>query len=239
MGQDDRFKRPELPRTAPIRQFRDAPPESGALPSDAIGRGVGMGYRVISEYVRRGQEAARNLSMGAGLPSAPDPQQLAGRMVQYGSDLMAAWMEFVELSVKNINPAAPPPPAEPRPFSDLEVPPASAAPPAAHTEPGSGESERPVESAGPVGIRLEANRRAIVRLDLRGSIEGRKWVVHELRSSQAQQPRISGVVFERTAQGALLSVKVPDDQPAGIYNGMIVDEETSLPAGTVSVQVEP
>ena len=248
MAHDDRFKRPELQRTTPIRQFRDARPEAEAAPGDSIGRGVGMGYRVISDYVRRGQEAARNFSVGSGLPAAPDPQQLAGRMVQYGSDLMAAWMEFVELSVKNINPAAPSPPAEPRPFTDLEVPtnrgdaPARAAAPVEtsagavtppHAEPGFR------ESAGPVGIRLEANRRATVRLDLRGSLEGRKLVVHDLRSSQAREARIGGVVFERAPTGALLCVKIPDDQPAGIYNGMIVDEDTSLPAGTVSVQVEP
>ena len=41
-----------------------------------------------------------------------------------------------------------------------------------------------------------------------------------------------------TAQGRwLVRVNVPAEQPAGVYNGMVVDTETSLPRGAVTVRV--
>ena len=48
------------------------------------------------------------------------------------------------------------------------------------------------------------------------------------------------MVFEPAGDGAppTFSVRVPDDQPEGPYYGLLLDPETSLPAGTVSLRIE-
>lgn len=293
MPDADRPKRPELPRTAPIRHWPNgaeaaprapaangaeavprervaADPPASAPQADAVGRGVNTGYRVIEEYVRRGQEVAR------GFPSTPapsggmSPQQLTSRMVKYGSDLISAWLQFVELAMQNGSSKPEPPSEHPEPFTDLLDEPASPrdapAPPASSAAPSNGHapaaagapraaeprnvsvptsdlrpSSYPLSSreSRPVIIELEASRPATVRLDLR-SWAGRL-VAHDLRAADPAKPRITGVRFEEASDRShtVLHIALPGNQPAGIYNGMVIDEASSLPAGTISVEIRP
>lgn len=148
----ERFKRPEPERTGPVRNWSTVfgpvplspptphaapypgvgggPPGAasaprGAAPVDPVSRGVEAGYRVIDEYLRQGQAAARavwspffpqagaapprearegervNPWTGAAAPwgaAAPVPdelQQRMGSMLRVATDLAMMWMDFV------------------------------------------------------------------------------------------------------------------------------------------------
>src|SRR5215470_15787877 len=119
MSTSDRPKRPSPERTQPIRSWSTLfavpsadgsdpeapaaapPPESrGTGLSDVVSRSVDLGYRVIDEYIRQGQKAARRLndrSFGT-QAVASDLQELGMRMTQYASDFAAVWLEFVQLA---------------------------------------------------------------------------------------------------------------------------------------------
>src|SRR5262249_1880944 len=90
-----------------------------------------------------------------------------------------------------------------------------------------------------VRIEIASVRPTEVSLDLRPYSGERPLVVHSLRAVDADKPRLTDVSFRAAAADdpASLRIAVPDDQPAGIYNGLIVDEETGRPLGTLSVRV--
>jgi len=265
MPDADRPKRPDLPRTEPIRHWPSAtepaprervaaaPHPAPAPHADPVGRGVNTGYRVIDEYVRRGQEVARGFPSAAGLSGAMDPQQLASRMVKYGSDLISAWLQFVELAMQNGSSKPEAPSDRPEPFTDLldepkgpREPSASSARRAnahADVEAAPAPDARPPQTSSssrdsrPVVIELDAGRPATVRLDLRSWVG--RLVAHELRAADPAKPRITDVRFEDASDRShtVLHITIPSAQPAGIYNAMVIDESTSLPAGTISVDV--
>jgi len=63
--------------------------------------------------------------------------------------------------------------------------------------------------------------------------------VHGLRAVDPAKPRLADVSIVADGDQVTVRVRVPPDVPAAVYNGLIVDEETSRPAGTVSVRIAP
>lgn len=286
------FRRPELPRTQPLRNwaglfggaasvpgagpavaaargFMDAAASAAtgaALPlGDAVARGVDMGYRVIDDYVRRGQQAARSAwspsspTAGQTSEAAPaDVQRLMGRMLQYASDFTSVWFEMLNLATSTAaaarltNPTTPPPPPTTKP------PTAGGAGPF-HTGGGvhgvhpAGPGSAPkraaraeVHAAGKarsqtkVSVELRSRRRTTASVELRGGSAGLALIAHDLRAADDKAPRLRDVrLIPRPAEDrVLVKIRVPDTQPAGAYSGLIVDRDTSLPRGSITVRVE-
>src|SRR5688572_28240098 len=135
MTNSNRPRRPDLDRDEPQRGFAGAfgaAPENGtngqagAAFEDDVARGVGVGYRLIEEYLRRGQQVAQSMWT----PRAPfSPGSVADlgvgpeRIFEYSAQVMGLWFEMVKNIVPNSpagerpNPpggfdfSAPPPPA--------------------------------------------------------------------------------------------------------------------------------
>lgn len=249
-----RIRRATPERTGPIRSWSnvfgppgpgreraqassESPAPGGGTPSgDAVARAVDLGYRVVDEYIRQGQNAARLLSDRAYGPEAmaSDAQELASRMVRYASDFAGVWFELMGMATTGRpttagsaaggdgSPARPPP----------------AAPPGA----ADGAAERraaPTAVRTHVAVELESPLPTEVILDLQPSAPSHSLAVHDLRSVEAEQPRITGIGFEGGvgAEPVRLRIRIPPDQPPGTYNGIVVDGETSLPAGTLCVRV--
>lgn len=87
-----RMSRPVLKRTKPIRSV------GGPAPAGPVADGVRLGYSVIEEYLKRGQQAAKGMAAG-GLPfqsASTELQQLTERMFKYASDLASAWMDLLQ-----------------------------------------------------------------------------------------------------------------------------------------------
>lgn len=244
MSDGERVKRPRLERSAPIRGWSGllrapgtdahgpAGGEEGPRADDIIVRSVELGYRVIDDYIKRGQTAARRMqhgTYGAG-DMARDVQGVASQLVRSATDLAGAWAEFFALTTRDANGAAPRngSPVDAAAGDTATSAPADASPiPAADS----------VAAAPPLRIRLAvaASRPVETALDLRPVPSDHTLVVHALRGPGAA--KISDVRVEAADGSALIRVGVPADQPAGVYTGLVFDDSTNLPAGEISVVV--
>jgi hypothetical protein len=218
----DRIRRPPLDRTEPRRGwstlFGTTPPLSDAAASaggasDAIARSVDLGYRVIDDYITRGQQAAERVRQGTYGSEAltGDLQDLSVRLIRYASDFTATWLELIERT------RVPPPPSV-APTSTAE---ATATP-----------------LGEPLSVRLEliTSQPAEMALDFRPAPATRQVIVHALRPAVTDQPRIESVEFVAvTTTSGIIRIRVPDGHPHGNYSGLIIDAETNRPVGAVSV----
>jgi hypothetical protein len=250
---DERIRRPPPGRTTPIRNWSsllgtarpaapgdtdgagaDAGPDPDAgpvppSPDNAVSRSVELGYRVIDDYLERGQRAAERIRQGTYDAEAigDDVRDLATRMVGYVSDFSAAWLEFLQRSSIDV---ATGPDLPSQPFG-AEAPPADTA----------ASSVAPA-SAHPLHVRvsLTTDRRAEIALDLEPVPSSSRLIVHALRSTTLDHPRITSVTFEPgTADTGTFRVSVPEGQPAGIYHGLVVDDARNRPVGSLTLTLYP
>jgi hypothetical protein len=216
----DRIRRPPLDRTEPIRAWSGM--FGGGPLNDVVSRSVELGYRVVDEYIRQGQKAAGRFgSRALGADTLPsDVQDFGVRMMQYTSDVFGLWFEMMNAMMAPLGAPTRPPPARQN-----------------------GNGHRPVERAPDVAartrVRVEvvSTRPAEVAVDLRPDAAGRSLVVHGLRAADATLPRLDDVAIAADGDGVALRIRVPPDLPAGTYNGLVIDDETSAPVGTVSLRV--
>jgi len=198
---------------------------------DVVTRSVELGYRVIDDWVRQGQRAAQRLGDGPGGAAAvgQDLQDLVVRMTQHASDLFGVWLQLFDLTAASGARGAWAPggwgAAAPQDRNGT-VPPA-----ASRTDPG----------ATPITVRIEvaSSQATEVSLDLRPEAAGSKLIAHALRAVDPDVPRLDDVSIVRDGEeGPLVArIRVPDGHPPGIYNGLILDETTNRPVGTLTVHV--
>lgn len=229
MTERPRIHRPKLERSGPIRNgstsASEEPDERAPERdeprafSDTIARSVDLGYRVIDEYLRQGQRAARALGDRAADPAGgfsgaiPD---LYARFSRYASDFAGLWLEMLGAAGTQ-SPLEAYPAREPDPES----------PPAA--------SELP-----PLGVEVRSERATSIELELRPGARFRSLAVHDLRAREVGAPRLRARCETEAGTGRVrILVEVPRDQPAGAYSGLLLDAEASVPVGTLSVRVEP
>jgi hypothetical protein len=238
-----RIRRPEPSRTQPIRNLSTlfgAKPRPRSEESDgagsaavsslgeAITRSVELGYRVVDEYIQQGQRAAQRLNDRTLGPETitRDVQDLTARMAQYASDFFGVWFEMLELATAGSGMQR----AQPTNGASAPATAAAPSPPRAAREP----AERTR-----VRVAVSSTRPAEVSIDLVPDAAGRTLVVHALRAVGPEKPRLTDVVLEPGARGGPLTLRVciPATQPPGVYNGLVIDEQTNRPAGTVSVRL--
>jgi hypothetical protein len=259
----DRPKRPELDRQQPIRSFdgilgagkaagsNEAPSPSDAKAGpDGVARGVDAGYRVIEEYMRQGEAFARTLwSPAVGNGAAADPQKLADRIYRYASDLAAAWLDYVQLTAIR-NPLVPPPPESPSttgPPGGFNVgvvkSEAEAIAPVATEQNGNGAIHKPTITNGIlppiVSVELVSKRRAEITVELKPGAAADKLTAYDLHARDSSVPRVSGIVVESTPADnrVLVRIALRDDQAPGLYTGLVVDDASNLPRGTITVRL--
>lgn len=246
MHDHERIKRPEPERTAPIRNwsalFGGVGERAGAGPGapqgaagGSIPQSVAMGYRLIEDYIRRGQEAARSMWP----PSGPGPDQGAqgpGAQSRLMEDVgrqavqfMTSWLEVVLAAggapgSVTAGPFFPPQPS-PEP-----------SPPRAEPAPATMSTSVPL-----VTLDIASLRRVEVSLDLRANAWTHGLRVLDLRAADPERPRISQVSLTAipSEDRVVLRVQIADDLPADTYCGVVLDERSQLPRGTVTVRVVP
>jgi hypothetical protein len=256
-----RHSRLPLDRYEPLRTFGGVlgPPGSrpgpakgranGAPPSpaDSVSEGVSSGYRVIQDYMRQGQSFAKAVwpATAWGGPSAADPQKMVERMFQYASDLATAWLEYTQTTMGMTGqmpfgrpPAGPrgAPPAPKVDGFDVDPHPEQARPSTAQAA--SRESGESPAGIPTISVDIASRTRAEVTVELKPGPVGALSAL-DLRDRHAKFPRISGVAIEADAAGqrVVVRLKVVDDQPPGVYSGLIVDDVTNLPRGTLAVRI--
>jgi hypothetical protein len=251
----ERVKRPEPERTQPIRNWGvlfgapgTSPPQTPR--GEPVSRGVEAGYRVVEEYLRQGQNVARSVGLPylGGGPAEEGLQNRLGAMLRSFSDFAGLWMELMgKGGFGTPGAAAPgvvPPSGTAGPFPASGEPGAAEVPkgggaraPVASTSPGASESQ--TAASWGLTFDIESARRIEVAVDLRPRSSGLALKVHELRAPEPDKPRLAGVTIVGLPDEERVSIRiqVPDDHPPGIYSGIILDERTSLPRGTLSVRI--
>jgi hypothetical protein len=203
--------------------------EPSSASNDVIARSVELGYRVVDEYMTQGRRAAERLAARPFAPAAlaGDAQELGARVVRYASDFVGAWVQLMEATVA----AGTQPPGTP-------ASPASV-PPAATVAAGNGASNSPhVATSASVRVEVASLWPTEVWIDLRPEVAHAAVVVQALRAVDPAVPRLDDVAFTNGGNDPpLFRVRIPPSQPAGVYNGLLIDRETSRPVGTVSVRV--
>jgi hypothetical protein len=234
----------------------NAAPAGGATPQDVVFRSVSLGYSVIDDYIRRGQRAAQELRQGTyGADAlAGDLQDIGARMVQYLSDFTATWAEFLERAGGNgAREARPTRPVE-RPARESGAAPhhvggtpaarageSADATPIASARSQDSPASQPPSSVPQLRVRVELStrRRAQLALDLKPLPSGCRLTVHALRTT-AGGPRLDQVSFQAgVADTGTIRLCIPDDHPPGTYSGVVIDEESNRPVGTLTVVLEP
>lgn len=110
-------------------------------------------------------------------------------------------------------------------FAAVEAMAGASNPRAAKPEPG---------PAAPYAIEVKSSRRANVKLDLRGS--ARTLRVGPLQPALGGAKPIESVGFEPGAEPKL-ALEIADDQPAGVYNAVVVDADSGEALGTLTVRI--
>jgi hypothetical protein len=235
-----RVKRPELPRSEPIRSWSTlfgpaAGPGEGPLRSagDSVQRGVELGYRVIDEYIRQGSSMAASFTSprGAQAPSLQDLPQMTERMLRYAADMSSLWFDAMNMMVSNLGAQAGAAGATPAANG-------SAVPPDA---PGPARSPAPGVAAQPARVVLDVRSpehaaEVIVALDelaLDATVEDLADV------SGRAQGAITGVKLATAPDGATrVRVRVPQGLAPGRYSGAVLAAGTRRPIGRVTVVLD-
>jgi hypothetical protein len=224
-------------RTSGAANGAGAPRASGAA---AVQRGVEFAYRVSEEYLRQGQAMAQAFSQpfsqsfpapfstnGARGGSEGGLAQLTERMLRYTAELSSMWMDAARMMPQNglgaglgaggFGAAGPGVPRWPAEAPRAPAPPAS--PPRG------------------LAIQLDSKARARATLDVRGPVG---------RSVRVEPPKLAGGKARITAvkiesedrDGPIVvSVKIPARQAVGTYAGDVLDADTGVPVGTVTIKV--
>lgn len=254
MTQRARVQRPPLQRTAPIRnlgkafdqaarkaasgpadQPRDAEAASGL--EDAVSEGVRLGYGVIEDQIRQAQDLAGKLNPGSyGLfgseraGSAEEIRSLLDRLLRSYGDLTNVWLQMLNAMLGNadiLNAILG------KEKGETEQ---AQAPSADHTRAANGAA-----GAGPaIALSISADGR--VETDLRffgGRPATTALVVQDLRSRENGAPPLEDLAVIQAAgdEPARIVVKVPSEQPPGLYQGLILDQRTDAPIGVLGITV--
>jgi hypothetical protein len=214
----ERLHRPDLARDTPRREFSHYARTygMGGAPADPVADGVRLGYSVLDEQMRQGQRLAERLG-GAGLGGARagaaplDMGGLVARALDLYRDMGALALAAAEAVARN-----------PALGAGLRAAAAPASPAAAQAAPAQG-----------FALEIQSSRRIGVKLDWRSGERPAAVCLGPLHAAQGGAKPIADARFD----GATLSLKVDDDQPAGTYHGVLVEAASGEAAGTLTVRV--
>jgi len=197
-----------------------------------------MGYRVLEDHLRQGRRIAEQLHGGAlyGPGSAADDVwEVFQRALRSSEDLVALLFELLRSLMTRRRSS----PFDPYPGRPPWSPETSGFGPFRHPA-GNGYGGSPGDARTPVRVSVEVDsrRRTQVQLDFRGAAELRAWVPGKLHpvEGEAAAPRIR-LSCDTDGTRPYLRVSVPDDHPAGLYQGFLFDRDTQAVCGELRVWV--
>jgi hypothetical protein len=213
-NESERLHRPDPERDRPIRDAPSYARDHAWGPrADPVSEGVRLGYSVLDEQMREGQRLAERLRGGARGQPPLDLGALLERALNIYRDIGGLAFAAAEALARNTGGSG---------SSGIagsfglgagrppEPPPAPAA------------------SGSAYAFEVKSSRRVSVKLDLRGA------GTPSLGPLQARGlPAIESAEFKAGA----LQLEIADDQPAGVYNAVVVDASSGEPLGTLTVRI--
>lgn len=210
--------------------------------SEEARQGVESAYRVIDEHLQEGRRAAQAriddahaTASGASNMAAVDPagmkiasesvQEMITQGVRFYSSLAPLWANFVNsvaVSAGALNPSYGNAPAA-APLAPAPIP------RSAHTTGGA-----------PISIEIASARMTRVTIDLAPQAIAANLATTVLHAIEPDRPPLKDVTFtiDAPANRPVVRIRVPDNQPAGVYNGVIVDKDSGDARGTLTVRIE-
>jgi hypothetical protein len=203
-----------------------------ANPRSSTYRALNDAYRLVDEYLRQGQKMAENIWLpqsGSGAPSfpafgAPD------RFMRAVGDMTLAWVEVMQQWTSAQGAPSRAPTGSAGPFTAGVTPEPRAATPAA------GVAASPLHERE-LTVSVEAKGRVTVSVQLAERIDLAELEVTALRPAKGRADAIGEVSLNVDGTSAVLRVVVPERQPRGTYNGLLVETKTQKPRGTLSLVV--
>jgi hypothetical protein len=193
-------------------------------PQGFIADGVRLGYQVIDAYLKQGQRVARQF---VGTPSAVGTANGPGgefevRSAQLLTELMANWSDLIGVYTEALNSGA----GSARPQGQSQD---RASAPAASAS---------SASAIQLAYEISSHRPALVDAEFFPGRETLDLASHGLRCLRSSEPEIA-VAFEQDPERrrTIVSIHVPDDQPAGLYTGALLDSNDGSTVGGLSLRI--
>jgi len=217
--------------TAGASSSRD--PSAPAPGADDVADGVGIGYRLIEEYLRHGQQVAQT-TWPADIPSFGGSGGVAPeRLLQYTTQVAGLWFEQLREAFQ-----ARPPQGSTEPLGGFSY----VTPKTSSTKAATPESQANVSKPSPplVVLNVETRKPIEVSFDLHAECHGRELAVFDLRTSRGDGPRIEHVTATWLDERRIrLTLRVPEAQPAGAYASVVVEAGSNVPVGTLSLRILP
>ena len=242
MSDRERIHREDSPRTGPNRNWpnrswfgsvdRTTPAAGenggpGGATEDwqsAVEQGVRLGYEVIDAQIREGRRVAEQINGQFYGVSAPDgARDLTDRYFRTYTDLAARWLDLMSAMTNGATAQ-----------NGQNGSTANGAPQTDGTRAETGTAE-----AGPVAIEVDSQRPIKVTLDLHPGATSLRLGSQPLCHPDSDKPPLRDVLFEPAEEGEpmTLRLRVPDNQPEGIYSAVVFDRREGKPRGTVSVAI--
>jgi hypothetical protein len=187
--------------------------------------GVRLGYQVIEPYLKQGQKIAEQF---VATPYAADRGNGHSEQPDFGSvqlltELMANWSDMVGTFTEALSSAT----GSIRPPERWRASPSSAA-----------ASKASAPSAVQLAYELTSRRPALVDVEFFPGRETLDLAAHALRCLDSSAAEIA-VVCERQPdrQRTIVSIRVSDDQPSGLYTGALMNSRDGSPVGIVSLRI--
>jgi hypothetical protein len=209
--------------------------------SEEARHGVESAYRVIDEHLQEGRRAAQarldearattsvasNMSAldPAGIKNATDSlQEMITQGVRFYSSLAPLWAGFVNsmaTSAGVLNPSTTTPAGAPLAPAPM--------PRGAY-----------MTGAAPISIEIASARMTRVTIDLAPQASATNLATTGLHALEPGRPPLADITFtiDASANRPVVRIRVPDDQPAGVYNGVVVDKDSGDLRGTLTVRIE-
>ena len=238
MSDRKRLHRADPARIAPARNFSKlySSPDSGngsnsakQAPSDAprkvrsagpLAEGVELAYSVIDKYIADGRRTAEDINSQPYPTHAPNGnlQDILERMLRFQSEMLPLWIETLATLVK-VDPS--------RNGS-------------ATTRAGSpGFNGSPKSETMAVSIEVVSLRPVQVSVELRPNVEAGSLVALGLNAVDPVKPVLTDIsLMPDEIPGRIkLRLRIPENQPPGIYSGVIVDRDSGETRGTLSIRI--
>jgi hypothetical protein len=205
--------------TPPGEEPGEAGGEAGETLDDVLTDGVNLGYKIIDKHIlqgRRAAEALRSQRLSEEKGTGSEANALVSRLLGVTRDMGSLWLDSLEIALRS-----------PRLLAGL-----------------AGGEPRHADGAGPaagaeISVEIASARRTQVTLSLPpGKCQGAPQV-HALHAANPAFPPLAGVSFQPGAgsRGPVLVVEIPDAQPPSTYTGVVVEQDTNEPVGTLVVRV--
>lgn len=196
-----------------------------------VSRAVELGYKVVEEQIRQGQEIAGQLASGKIDPTLinGNVSEIGDRILRFYSDMGALWFEMIESVLRN--------PSMGEMFNSFM--PETGGSMNGSASNGAGRSTANGRSNIPVEIVSSEPTGARVTVEVGTNCEFESMLAQPLRTRDADIRPIDDVRFIPPSDGwpPSICVTIPKGQAPGTYSGLILSAMTDEPVGTLCVHI--